>query len=472
MKLHLPTILLVSLCYQLYGQTPGSLDLSFDPGAGTNALVESIAIQPDGQILIGGPFSSYDGTSINGIARLNTDGSLDTTFDPGSGVMGHVAGQQYHVYDIAIQNDGKIILAGAFHNFDNVSRDRIVRLNADGSIDLTFNPGNGADSEVKAIALQPDGKILLAGSFTRYYNLSTTPRLVRVNSDGTKDNTFTPGAGASSSINSLAIQADGKILIAGDFTTYDGTARNRVARVNSDGSLDTGFDPAAGSGGVFPSIRAVRIQNDGKVIVAGYFDSFDGTNKGRIARLNTNGSLDPSFDPGAGADLNAIHRVEILSSGKMIIVGSFYNFDGSSRNSIARIETDGSLDLVFDPGSGCNNTGEAMAIQSDGRILIGGNFGQYDGTARGHIARVHNDGTIGFSEEVAIQNKVSVYPNPTNGVFQVSSSNGLLQFNITDIKGVIIKDWSHSSTVDLSNYPKGVYFLQTASGQTIRICKL
>ncbi len=470
MKLQLLTILLVILSWGLYGQSPGSLDLSFDPGTGANTLVESIAVQADGKILIGGPFGSYNGTAINGIVRLNSDGSLDTTFDPGAGVMGHVAGQQYHVYDIAIQSDGKVILAGAFHNFDNTPRDRIVRLNSDGSIDNTFDPGNGTDGEVRAIALQNDGKILIGGSFTRYYNLSSTPYIVRINPDGTKDNTFTPGNGANSAINSLAIQSDGKILIAGDFTSYDGTTRNRIARVNTDGSLDTGFDPGMGSEGVFPSVRAVRIQDDGKIIAAGYFDSFNGTSRGKIARLNADGSLDPSFDPGTGADLNAIHKVEILSNNDLILVGGFYNYNGTSRNSIARINADGSLDTDFDPGSGCNNTGETLAIQSDGKVLIGGNFGMYDGTSRGHIARVYNDATIGIAE-VQRDLALDVYPNPSNGIFQVSHSGHSMKYRITNLSGVVVRDWNTSPTINLSEYATDVYFLQTGSGKVIKLFK-
>ncbi len=466
MKIKLLPILLIGLSLRLSAQSPGSLDLSFDPGDGTNTLVESIAIQADGKILIGGPFNSYDGTSINGIARLNIDGSLDTSFDPGDGVMGFVTGQQYHVYDIAVQSDGKIILVGAFHNYDNTPRDRIVRLNSDGSIDISFDPNDGADSEVRTIAILPDGDILIGGSFTRYYNTSNSPYIARINPDGTKDNGFTPGTGASSAINSLHVQADGKILIGGDFTSYDGNDRNGVARLNADGSLDNSFDPGAGSGGVFPSVRSVRVQNDGKVIASGYFDSFDGTTRGKIARLNADGSLDNSFDPGSGADLNSIHKIEILPNYDIILVGSFYSYDGSSRNSIARINADGSLDSDFDPGFGCNNTGEALAIQSDGKVLIGGNFTMYDGTQRDHIARINNDGVTGIDPK---QNSILLaYPNPSQGVFRVLVEHS---YRIVNSTGAVVSDWTSSPVVDLSEYEQGVYFLHTNAGEIIKLVK-
>ncbi len=471
MKFKFLPLLLIIIGFNTQAQNPGTLDLSFDPGFGTNTVVEAIAIQPDGKILIGGPFSLYDSTAINGIARLNTDGSLDTTFDPGAGVMGYVQGQQYHVYAIAIQTDGKILLGGAFHNFDNTPRDRIVRLNADGSLDNTFDPGDGADGEIRTMAIQGDGKILIGGSFSRYYSLSNlAPSITRINTDGTIDNSFSPGDGANSSINSLAIQGDGKIVIGGDFTSYDGTALNRIARINSDGSLDTGFDPGTGSDGTFPSIRTVKVQNDGKIIAAGYFDSFDGNTRRKIARLNSNGNFDASFDPGSGADLNAIHRVEILSGGNLIILGGFYNYDGISRNSIARISSNGALDTIFDPGFGCNNTGEALAIQSDGKILIGGNFTQYDGTLRNHIARVHNDQSTsiieGFGKET-----FTVFPNPSNGIMQVVSSNTSVPYRIIDLNGVVVKEWNSSLNIDLVGYSTGMYFLQTEAGNVIRLVK-
>ncbi len=477
MKIISTSIFLVALNLGIFAQSSGSLDTSFDPGTGTNTLVESIAVQADGKILIGGPFNTYNGTSINGIARLNSDGSIDSSFDPGTGIQGIVAGQQYHVYDIAIQSDGKIILVGGFNNFNDVTANDIVRLNSDGSIDPTFDPGTatGDGNEViNCVSIQSDGKIVIGGSFDNFNGLSgvnVTNKITRLNTDGSVDASFDEGSGANLSIRDLAIQSDDKIVIVGDFTSYNGTTYNKVARINSDGSLDTDYNTGTGSGGTFPSTRAVKIQSDGKVIISGDFDSFNGTTRGKIARLNTDGTLDTSFDPGTGADLNAINKIEILSDGDIIICGGFYNYDGNSRNSIARINSDGSIDTDFDPGFGCNNTGEAIAVQTDGKILIGGNFTSYDGTQRDHIARINNQEDVLSVSELINDFELLAFPNPSSGMFQVSSSVQDLELRIVSIDGTVVRDWTSSKMVDLGNMQSGVYLLETNYGKTIRIIK-
>ena len=154
----------------------GSLDTSFNPGSVANSGVLSIASQPDGKILIGGWLTQYNGTTRNDIARLNSDGSLDTSFNPGSGVHGSIS-------SIALQPDGKILIGGEFTQYNGTTRNNIARLNPDGSLDTSFDPGSGADSSISSIALQPDGKILIGGGFTEY---NGTPRnnIARLNSSG------------------------------------------------------------------------------------------------------------------------------------------------------------------------------------------------------------------------------------------------------------------------------------------------
>jgi len=139
----------------------GTLDPTFNPtdvgfgiGAGTNSFVNASVLQPDGKIIIGGGFGTFNGAVRNRVARLNADGSLDDTFDPGGG-------GNNSVYSIALQLDGKIVIGGAFTIFNGSVRNNVVRLNADGTLDNTFNPGSGSNNTIRAIALQPDGKILI-----------------------------------------------------------------------------------------------------------------------------------------------------------------------------------------------------------------------------------------------------------------------------------------------------------------------
>jgi uncharacterized delta-60 repeat protein len=170
---------------------------------------------------------------------------------------------------------------------------------------------------------------------------------------GTNDPTFNPtdrgfgfGDGANGATYTTAIQSDGKIVIGGNFTSYNGTASNYIARLNTDGSLDGGFNPGTGANNY---ILTTRVQSDGKIIIGGHFTTYNGTARNRIARLNTDGSLDAGFNPGTGAD-SYIGTTAIQSDGKIIIGGGFTSYNGTARNYIARLNTDGSLDAGFNPG--------------------------------------------------------------------------------------------------------------------------
>ncbi|MCA3067815.1 MAG: delta-60 repeat domain-containing protein, partial [Rhodocyclaceae bacterium] len=239
-------IVTLMFAFSVKAQTPGALDTSFNPtdvgfgsGAGANFPVLTLALQPDGKVLIGGSFTTYNGTSRNSIARLNADGTLDNTFNPGTGANSEV-------YSLALQPDGKVLIGGSFTTYNGTSRNYIARLNADGTLDNTFNPGTGANSRVRTLALQPDGKVIIGGRFTTY-NGTSRDYIARLNADGTLDNTFNPGTGANDQVQTLALQPDGKVIIGGDFTSYNGTSRNRIARLNADGTLDNTFNPGTGA---------------------------------------------------------------------------------------------------------------------------------------------------------------------------------------------------------------------------------
>jgi uncharacterized delta-60 repeat protein len=259
----------------------GSIDHSFNPtdigfgnGDGANNWVRSTVLQPDGKILIGGSFTAYNGTTRNSIARLNADGSLDASFNPGTGANDWV-------HSIALQPDGKILIGGKFTAYNGTTRNRIARLNTDGSLDASFNPGTGADHWVNSIALQPDGKILIGGEFTAY-NGTTSNYIARLNTDGSLDASFNPRTGADHWVNSIALQPDGKILIGGYFDTYNGTTRNRIARLNTDGSLDASFNPGTGAN---DGVRSIALQPDGKILIGGLFTAYNGTGRNRVARI-------------------------------------------------------------------------------------------------------------------------------------------------------------------------------------------
>jgi uncharacterized delta-60 repeat protein len=363
----------------------GALDTSF-AGSGANNWVHAIVVQPDGKILVGGEFTSYNGVPRGGIARVNPNGSLDATFDPGTGTDGGVMA-------INLQPDGKVIIAGWFTYYDGAPRGRVARLNADGSLDATFTTGAGADDTIFESVLQPDGKVLIAGNFSHYDGAGRN-RVARLNADGSLDATFSSSPNPIGSITGLALQPDGKVLLGGGFSHYHDAARPYLVRVNSDGSLDTTFN-AAGAG-PDNGVTEILLQPNGRIIIGGHFTHYNGTARGRLARLNSTGTLDTSFDPGTGPDLDPAD-IALTADGKIVLGGGFDTYDNVARKYIAVLNANGSLDEGFVPGTLNSPLGvaslETVAIQPDGRILIGGYFTKYNAATRNYVARLMPSGS-------------------------------------------------------------------------------
>ncbi len=330
----------------------GSLDTAFlATGAGADGAVAPIAMQGDGKIMIGGGFTQFNGVPRGHVARLNSDGSLDNAF------LSSGAGADSAVVAIAVQSNGKIMIGGAFSQFNGVARGSVARLNSDGSLDTTFlATGAGPYPWVFAIAVQSDGKILIGGDFWKY-NGVLRGKVARLNSDGSLDTTFLAtgtGANSGSAVEAIAVQGDGKILIGGDghFTNYNGVARGHVARLNSDGSLDTTF--LATGVGSDNRVSAIAVQSDGKIVIGGWFYQFNGVARSKVARLNSDGSLDTTF-LATGAGVNGYGQVDAMavqSDGKILIGGDFLGYNNTARAFVARLNGDGSLDTAFPAGGG------------------------------------------------------------------------------------------------------------------------
>jgi uncharacterized delta-60 repeat protein len=481
----------------------GSLDSSFNPGTGTtDGSVSSLALQPDGKVLIGGYFTTVNGTNRNNLARLNSDGGLDSSFNPGSGVTGD--GYPYPgVNSLAMHTDGKVLVGGDFTAVNGTNRNRIARLNTDGSLDGSFDPGReiggvdpatGIESSFSSLVVQPDGKVLVGGIFT-YFNGTNQNGSLRLNANGSLDTTFVrdltfnsasvavyhdcgpefdcydvisptavavqsdgkpvvaavsssfiyyresgetfPGgttylvtrfnANGSSdtsfhftntaslgSANSIALQSDGKIII--------GSANNlKIARLNANGSLDSSFNPGAGPNA---GVTSVASQPDGKVLVGGYFTTVNGANRNGIARLNANGSLDGSFDPGTGVG-GFVYSIALQPDGKALIVGDFTTVNGTNRNNIARLNANGSLDSSFNPGMGADGVVRSIALQSDGNVLIGGDFTTVNGVVRPRVARLYGD-SLAPSLSIARSNAFVIVSWPVSALnFQLRETTNL-----------------------------------------------
>ncbi len=356
----------------------GDLDTTFNPGVGANSNIETIALDSTGKIVIGGLFTSYNSVGRNRIARVSTNGSLDTTFNPGTGLSSG------DVRTIAVDATNKPIIGGNFTVYNGTGRNRIARVNTNGLLDTTFDPGAGANAIISSITLRSNGELNIGGQFTSY-NGTLRNHVAVVNTNGLLDTTFNPGSGANANVLTTLRLSGDKTFIGGAFTSYNSTSRVRVARVNKLGPIDTPFNPGSGVNGV---VEASVVQPaDGKVIIVGNFTMYNGTSRNHIARLNTNGTLDTTFNPGTGADAD-VKAVARQADGKILIGGTFTHYNAVVRNRLARLNTDGSVDMTFDPGAGPNGVVQAIAVQTDGKILIGGGFTAYKGVTRNRIARV------------------------------------------------------------------------------------
>lgn len=377
-------------------QTNGLLDTTFDPGPGANASIRAALVQADGKILVGGFFDQVVGTNRSRIARLNPDGSHDSFFNPG-------AGADNPVYALALQPDGKILVGGAFSTFNSITRPGIVRLNTNGTVDLSFAPGAGANGPVYAVALQADGRIVIGGEFTEYNGI-TRARIARLNRDGSLDLTFNPGAGLDAAVRAIAAQPDGAIVAGGSFTMAAGLPRGYLARFLADGALDNGFlaSPLTGTDG---SVFTLALQVDGKIVAGGDFTQCNGVTRNRLTRLNTDGSSDPTINFGAGANA-FVTGLLLQPDRKIVLVGGFTEFDGEPRLRIARVHGgaiagSGSLEfaraefLVDEHG-----TNAVITVRRRGGTTgaVGVQYQTLDGTALAGTHYVASTGTLGFPQ--------------------------------------------------------------------------
>lgn len=412
------TVLLNIVDDESVNEPPGGVDTVFVP-SGMNESVFTLALQSDGKILAGGDFTTANQVPRQRIVRLGSfDGTVDPTFAPTANGT---------VRAIEQQTDGRVLLAGAFTQVDGIARNHVGRVNANGSLDTSFDIGSGTDNPVFALTqtyVNGERKVILAGAFTVYGGI-TRNGVVRVNENGSVDETFAPASGANGIVYAVAAYPtntlnSGKILIGGEFTTVNGVGRNRIARLNSDGSLDLSFDPGLGAG---DSVRALAIQSDGRVLVGGSFTNFNGTPINRIARLNNSGSLDSTFVPGQGAN-DTVSAILVQGDTRIVLGGQFTRCNGVTRNHLTRLNSDGSVDPTINFGTGPNNFVAAVVGQSDGKIIIGGGFTEYDGQARQRIARIYGGSIAGSGTFEFVTAVFSANENATNATVTVRRRGG------------------------------------------------
>jgi uncharacterized delta-60 repeat protein len=382
----------------------GQVVPDFDPGAGvTDGVVRAAAFQPDGKPVIAGSFTNVAGAPRSGVARLNPDGTLDAGFNPG-------AGADDTVNAVLILPDGRILIGGDFTSYDGTQRNGLARLNADGSLDLTFNAqlkgpkavsraesdhsnprfmrrgvGINAPGLVSTLSLQANGQVIFGGSFNKVAGVVASA-IARLNADGSMDASFKSGGGPNGKVRASAPQPDGKTIIGGDFNQVGNAVRNGLARLLADGSVDPAFDPGAGAQG--GAVNAVAVQPDGAIIVGGEFTGFNNAARRGIARVQADARVDASFNPGAGAD-GVVRAVALQSDGKTLIGGSFGKIAEAVAAGLARLNINGSVDAGFQQGADTNGGVFALALRADGAALAAGEFTTLKGSVRNRVGLVN-----------------------------------------------------------------------------------
>ncbi len=381
--------LIVAISLPLTGRAglPGSVDHSFQSGLATYGLpftteqmVQTVQRQADGKVLVGGELYHPDRTKPSHLYRLNANGSVDTTFNR-SGV-----GANGSVHAIVVLGDGKILIGGSFTSYNGVACNRIARLNANGSLDTTLAPTTGArDGYISSIVRLSTGKFLVGGNFTNFDGLATAG-LVRMHPTGSVDDSFNRGGcGFNDTVRVIKLLRDGNVLVGGDFTLINGYRRERIAKMSAEGALIfTQFLTAPGANG---SVRALHELPDGRVLIGGDFTRYMQSTRPYLACLDATGF------PAVMMDLamvnSGVRHLQAQSDGRILVAGNFSRVGDVTAHGLVRLTTTGAKDSFQAPAS--LETGvSALSLQPDGRILIGGLFERLDSVNTPFVARLES----------------------------------------------------------------------------------
>lgn len=468
----------------------GSNNYSFNPGTGFDAQVNAVARQSDGKLLVGGEFAHFNGSTCYPLVRLNTNGTLDTSFH-------NTTVTTYdQVYSIIIQPNGQILVGGQSIS----SPVDIVRLNSNGTKDNAFSSGSTGmstgvvasmyllpDSEIiiggsylallkangtrdssfpvvsistggliRSVGLQSTGKIIAAGSFSTIAGVSAAD-MARLNTNGTYDSTFSIGTGFNSTIWSIAMQSNDDIVAGGGFTTYKGSSVSRLVRLGSSGTLDSTFSASANG-----TVYEVYMDNLGNVFAGGVFNTANTYSRSNFVKLTSTGTVDQTFFSTSGFNANVL-ITGVQSTGKVIAYGNFTEYSGQAVSKFARLNTDGSLDTSFHTGTGFNSTLSTFYILPSDEILVGGSFTSYNGSSVSYLARLNSDGSLDntFSAPAFNGAVTSIQVSNAGKIFV---SGSFTKVGTTNVKS--FARLSASGTYD-NTYPGSLFPPQVSGGGQI-----
>ncbi len=491
---------------------------------GASDIVNCIVRLNDGKLLVGGWFTALHGVRRAGFARLFSNGTVDTTF-------GTPIGANQPVQAILVQEDGKILIAGNFTAIYGSPRSRIARLNADGTLDASFQPPATVDNSITCLELQSDGKILAGGNFTRVsaQNGSGTEqiqrsRLLRLHPNGTLDTTFLhrPGTGFAAEVNSVKVLGNGIIAVGGAFTSFASPSfypQQGIIFLTEDGKISAESQVVDAANGTIHRILPWRA---GTAIIGGRFNRYEGAFGLSLMRLFPNLQPDIAFGNNTaslGNFLPTISAIAPLSDGRMLLGGGEFRFAGTTYG-LAMVQSNGRLDNTFDAGFGTHAVSNpyvsSIVVEpGDSAAVIGGSFARYDGLPAQNIARIKlipsalsNRKNSPFSLPVTQSQQplpILEHSAPTHSrtwseaglqksMFQISPNpstdrvicryslvkNALVRFSIADILGKELFSMpDHEGVVGenrieipLHNFNAGVYFVRMQTGTEMLVQKL
>lgn len=405
------------------GSTPYNAFLKFDlngnlnmcqydcfSGTGFNGLVDSLIVdnQNTNRVYACGQFTTMNGVNRENVTRFYADGQIDFTFDSGTGF-----GVSEQALCISQFSNGKIIVGGNFTSYRGTSRNRLVRINTDGTLDNTFAIGTGFNNSVNSVLILPDDSVVVGGQFTTYSGQSVG-RIVKLSSTGQL--IWSSSAITNGVVGTITQNADGTLYVSGSFTAVGGGTRNRLVQLNADGTYTSSLPFNASGVGPNAGVNKHIVQSNGQLMIAGDFTAYNGTTIGRgIARINPNGTRDTSFVTGTGF---SNYQYDVIQQGsKYICVGFSFAYSGISCNQVTRLNNNGSFDATWFSGDFTSPTTED-SIQHllqlpTGFIFVAGFFNSYASNLTDNIVKLNQDGIYFDCDPVPVTPTPTVTPTMT-----------------------------------------------------------
>lgn len=451
-------------------QPNGTVEPSFNPGKGAGGVVNGMAVMADGRIAIGGDLVSYNDTPRPYLAFLTPDGALDPVFNGGAGPNAPV--------QLLIPMPGdRLFIAGEFTSYDGVPVPRMAVVDAFGALVPGINfPAEALPSEddpSAALALE-DGSILFA-TVPVYQGAGWTGQLYRFLPDGTLDSGFQPPPSLFGGVNTILVQPDGRILLGGTLRVPSGA--KGIARLLPSGARDQDFLIGSGVGPLQASrVYTIALMPDGRIIIAGAFTSYRGIPAPRIACLNPDGTPCTDFAT-TGPTTSVAGGVVIVSmaplpDGRFVLAGNFGSYDGGSSTSMAIALPDGTVDPTFSIGTGPDYPAfpwlHQVLVDNDGNYLIRGYFHTINGVPRHRIARILGGGGVGLTDAVDNNRTPLLWPNPVADRLQTTEP---LTGTIFDMQGRAVLTVHQKRTIEVATLTSGAYLLRTTNGGTARFMK-